>query len=101
MGGDKSGQAEQVLTDSCTPLSGGGYGCSQETNDQVTALDQDAATQQTVGAILIGVGAAALVSGTVFALLPKKSKQVAVRRPRWAAFPLPGGAYLGLQGEFK
>ncbi len=103
MGADKSSQAAQILDDSCTPLANGGYGCSQDTHDEVSALDQDAATQQTVGGILIGVGAAALVAGTVFALLPKKSKEVAVtrRQPRFSAFPLVGGGYLSLQGEFE
>lgn len=101
-GADKSSQAGALLEEECTPLSGGGYGCSQETNDSITALDQDAATQQTIGVVALSVGAAALAGGTILALVqgPKRETATRPRHVSWLATPLPGGGFVGLKGAF-
>jgi hypothetical protein len=101
-GADKSSQASELLESGCTALDGGGYGCSADTNDDITALDQDAATQQTIGVISLSVGVAALAGGTILALVRGPNKETALR-PRavsWLAAPLPGGGYFGVKGAF-
>jgi len=101
-GADKSSQAGALLESDCTPLSGGGWGCSPQTNDEITALDQDAATQQTIGVIALSVGVAALAGGTILALVRSPSRETAARDTRvsWLATPLPGGGFVGLKGAF-
>lgn len=101
-GADKSSQAGTLLEDDCTALDGGGYGCSQETSDTITALDRDAATHQTIGVIALSVGAAALVGGTVLALVGRSSQETVARdtKVRVVATPLLGGGYFGLKGAF-
>jgi len=101
-GADKSNQAGALLEDECTPLGGGGYGCSQETNDAIAALDSDAATQQTIGVISLSVGVAALAGGTILALVKGPSRETATqeRKVQLVATPLLGGGYVGMKGAF-
>lgn len=93
-----SSAASAKLADECAG-GGGSFRCSQTTADEVTSLDADAATKQSLAWVGFGVGAAGLAAGTYFLLTGSSEGAATVARlPR--VIPLPGGGAVSYRVSF-
>ncbi len=81
-------------------LCGSGPECNPANKDAISSKDKDAASQKTLGAVVLGVGGAAVATGVVLFILSNHKSQSASRENEPSVTPFIGYRTAGLSGRF-